>query len=212
MLIRAWTREKVSLRSEKCLYSTHRRRNRPRQRPPDDNDSRKRKDKRTGTAILFFKKKTRRRRYVKARYFNKKRRANALYKNAYLYRGKIWINFKNFVSKLCRFPIFIAFSNVLRRSGPWGHGFKSRHSDQKSSNLFCKLELFSYIRLTTSYITSWLYALRAWYLPFGQVVDEYNITASLPCNITLRSKISLQVNLAISLYNVACSSYTIFGG
>ena len=71
MLIRAWTREKVSLRSEKCLYSTHRRRNRPRQRPPDDNDSRKRKDKRTGTAILFFKKKTRRRRYVKARIFIK---------------------------------------------------------------------------------------------------------------------------------------------
>ena len=44
---------------------------------------------RTGTAILFFKKKTRRRLYVKARYFNKKRRANALCKKAYLYRGNI---------------------------------------------------------------------------------------------------------------------------
>ena len=44
---------------------------------------------------------------------------------------------------------------------PVGLRSKSRHSDQKSSNLFCKLELFSYIRLTTSYITSWLYALRA---------------------------------------------------
>lgn len=48
----------------------------------------------------------------------KKRRANAILKKAYLYRGKNMKNFKNFVSKLCRFPIFIAFSNVLRRSGP----------------------------------------------------------------------------------------------
>lgn len=57
VLIRAWTREKVSLRSEKCLYSTHRRRNRPRQRPPDDAESRKGKKSPYGYSDIILLKK-----------------------------------------------------------------------------------------------------------------------------------------------------------
>ncbi len=61
---------------------------------------------RTGTAILFFKKKTRRRRYVKARYFNKKRRANALCKKAYLYRAENMKKLQKFCVKIVSLPYF----------------------------------------------------------------------------------------------------------
>lgn len=61
---------------------------------------------RTGTAIIFFKNKTRRRRYVKARYFNKKRRANAILKKAYLYRGKNMKKLRKFCVKIVSLPYF----------------------------------------------------------------------------------------------------------
>lgn len=54
VLIRAWTREKVSLCSEKCLNSTHRRQNRPRYRPPDDAESQKGKESPYGYSDIIY--------------------------------------------------------------------------------------------------------------------------------------------------------------
>lgn len=106
MLIRASTREKVSLRSEKCLYSTHRRRNRPRQRPPDDNESQKGKKSPYWYSDIIFIEENAPQTNVKARYFNKKRRANAILKKVYLYRAENMKKLQKFCVKIVSLPYF----------------------------------------------------------------------------------------------------------
>ena len=80
VLIRAWTREKVSLRSEKCLYSTHRRRNRPRQRPPDDAESRKGKKSPYGYSDIILLKKNAPKTKCQGAYLHKNFAARTPYK------------------------------------------------------------------------------------------------------------------------------------